>query len=195
MASLDRKRFIITIVVFVSLLAICIVLNYIPAFSHLEMIFRILPQAWIYLFFGFATTYVQSHYEKKEAENGAKYLVINNSFLKKLLIPENRIKESQGYIKIKDRNKITIFSVVLYLIGLSVVIGIIIMMFIPQISTKTIHVIFGGSKSHQSIEINTINSIFVYYSSMAYMILPIIGFIFRNIYFAIKSKKQKDRTN
>ncbi len=192
MTKLDKKRFFTIVAILLTLLAVIIVISYIPVLSHLEMIFRVLPQAYFYLIFGFALTYVQSHYDKKEAENGAKYLTINNVLLKKILFSKNRITDSQGYIKVENRSKITVFSVVLYLIGVLIVCGIIIMICTPQIQTKTIHILFGGSVSRQDNEINTVNSIFIYFSSMAYMILPLIGFVFRNVYFIIRSKNKDE---
>ena len=83
MSKEHKKRVGIVLFVFFSLFAISIAIAYIPALSHLEMIFKILPQTILYLFFGFSITYTQSHYNNKEASNGAKYVNITNPFFEK----------------------------------------------------------------------------------------------------------------
>ena len=188
MSKDNKKRFVIVLLVFFSLIAISIAIAYIPALSHLEMIFKILPQTMIYLFFGFTTTYELSHYNNKEASNGAKYVNITNPFLKKMLIPKERTKDTTGYIKVENRSKITIASLLLYLIGAIIVLNIFVMMLIPQVQTEGIHVLIGGRLSHGDVVINTINSIVVYFSSLAFMILPLLVFFIRFIYFGAKAK-------
>ena len=153
------------------------------------MIFKILPQSILYLFFGFTITYTQSHYNNKEASNGAKYVNITNPFLKRILIPKERTKDTDGYIKVENRSEITISSLLLYFLGVITVINIIIMMLIPQVQTDGIHVLIGGRLSHGDAVINTINSIVVYFSSLAFMILPLLVFFVRGIYFGTKAKK------
>ena len=180
----------IVLLVFLCLIAVCIAISYLPALSYLEMIFRILPQTILYLFFGFAITYTQSHYNNKEASNGAKYVSITNPFLKRILIPKERTKDTDGYIKVENRSKITISSLLLYLIGIIIVINIFVMMLIPQVQTKEIHVLIGGRLSHGDTVINTINSIVVYFSSLAFMILPLLVFFARCIYFGARAKNK-----
>ena len=189
MSKEHKKRVGIVLFVFFSLFAISIAIAYIPALSHLEMIFKILPQTILYLFFGFSITYTQSHYNNKEASNGAKYVNITNPFLKRILIPKERTKDTDGYIKVENRSKITISSLLLYLIGVIVVINIFVMMLIPQVQTDGIHVLTGGRLSHGDTVITTINSIVVYFSSLAFMILPLLVFFIRCIYFGTKAKK------
>ena len=189
MSKEHKKRVGIVLFVFSSLFAISIAISYIPALSHLEMIFKILPQSILYLFFGFTITYTQSHYNNKEASNGAKYVNIANPFLKRILIPKERTKDTDGYIKVENRSKITISSLLLYLFGLIVVIIIFVMMLIPQVQTDGIHVLTGGRLSHGDTVITTINSIVVYFSSLAFMILPLLVFFIRCIYFGTKAKK------
>ena len=190
MSKGHKKRFVILLFVFFSLIAISIAIAYIPALSHLEMTFKILPQTMIYLFFGFTTTYELSHYNNKEASNGAKYVNITNPFLRKILIPKERTKDINGYIKVENRSKITIASLLLYLIGATIVLNIFVMMLIPQVQTKEIHVLIGGRLSHGDVVINTINSIVVYFSSLAFMILPLLVFFIRCIYLGAKSKNK-----
>ena len=190
MSKKHRKRVAIVLFVFFSWFAISIAIAYIPALSHLEMIFKILPQTILYLFFGFAITYTQSHYNNKEASNGAKYVSITNPFLKRILIPKERTKDTDGYIKVENRSKITISSLLLYLFGLIVVIIIFVMMLIPQVQTDGIHVLTGGRLSHGDTVITTINSIVVYFSSLAFMILPLLVFFIRCIYFGTKAKNK-----
>ena len=185
-----KKRAVIVLLVFFCLIATSIAIAYIPALSHLEMIFKILPQTIFYLFFGFSITYVQSHYNNKEASNGAKYVNITNPFLKKLLIPKERTKDTDGYIKVENRSKITISSLLLYLIGVIIVVNIFVMMLIPQVQTAGIHVLIGGRLSHRDAVINTINSIVVYFSSLAFMILPLLVFFARCIYFWARAKNK-----
>ena len=180
----------IVLLVFLCLIAVCIAISYLPALSHLEMIFRILPQAILYLFFGFAITYTQSHYKNKEASNGAKYVSITNPFLKRILIPKERTKDTDGYIKVENRIKITISSLLLYLIGIIIVINIFVMMLIPQVQTEEIRVLIGGSLSRGALVINTVNSIVVYFSSLAFMILPLLVFFARCIYFGARAKNK-----
>lgn len=180
----------IVLLVFLCLIAVCIAISYLPALSHLEMIFRILPQAIFYLFFGFAITYTQSHYKNKEASNGAKYVSITNPFLKRILIPKERTKDTDGYIKVENRIKITISSLLLYLIGIIIVINIFVMMLIPQVQTEEIRVLIGGSLSRGALVINTVNSIVVYFSSLAFMILPLLVFFARCIYFGARAKNK-----
>ena len=176
--------------VFLYLIAVCIAIAYIPTLSHLEMIFKILPQTVLYLFFGFTITYTQSHYNNKEASNGAKYVSITNPFLKMIFIPKERTKDTDGYIKVENRSKITISSLLLYLIGIIIVINIFVMMLIPQVQTEEIHVLIGGRLSHGDLVINTINSIVVYFSSLAFMILPLLVFFARCIYLGTKAKNK-----
>ena len=190
MSKEHKKRVGIVLFVFFSLFAISIAIAYIPALSHLEMIFKILPQTILYLFFGFSITYTQSHYNNKEASNGAKYVNITNPFLKRILIPKERTKDTDGYIKVENRSKITISSLLLYLFGLIVVIIIFVMMLIPQVQTDGIHVLTGGRLSHGDTVITTINSIVVYFSSLAFMILPLLVFFIRCIYFGTKAKNK-----
>ena len=109
-----KKRAVIALLIFFCLIVVSIAISYIPALSHLEMIFKILPQTILYLFFGFAITYTQSHYNNKEASNGAKYVNITYPFLKRVLIPKERTKDTDGYIKVENRSKITISSLLLY---------------------------------------------------------------------------------
>jgi hypothetical protein len=154
------------------------------------MIFKILPQTVFYLFFGFAITYVQSHYNNREASNGAKYVNITSPFLKKILIPKDRAKDIDGYIKVEDRSKITISSLLLYSIGVIIVLNIFVMMLIPQVQTEEIHVLIGGRLSHGNATINTVNSIVVYFSSFAFMVLPLLVFFVRCIYFGVKAKNK-----
>ena len=189
MSKEHKKRVGIVLFVF-SLFAISIAIAYIPALSHLEMIFKILPQAILYLFFGFTITYTQSHYNNKEASNGAKYVNITNPFLKRILIPKERTKDTDGYIKVENRSKITISSLLLYLFGVIIVINIFVMMLIPQVQTEGIHVLIGGRLSHRNAVINTINSIVVYFSSLVFMILPPLVFFARSIYFGAKAKNK-----
>ena len=184
-----KKRVGIVLFVF-SLFAISIAIAYIPTLSHLEMIFKILPQTILYLFFGFTITYTQSHYNNKEASNGAKYVNIKNPFLKRILIPKERTKDTDGYIKVENRSKITILSLLLYLFGVIIVINIFVMMLIPQVQTEGIHVLIGGRLSHRNAVINTINSIVVYFSSLVFMILPPLVFFIRCIYFGTKAKNK-----
>ena len=190
MSKEHKKRVGIVLFVFFSLFAISIAIAYIPALSHLEMIFKILPQTILYLFFGFAITYTQSHYNNKEASNGAKYVNITYPFLKRILIPKERTKDTDGYIKVENRSKITISSLLLYLIGVIVVINIFVMMLIPQVQTEGMHVLIGGRLSHGDLVINTINSIVVYFSSLAFMILPLLVFFARCIYFGARAKNK-----
>lgn len=190
MSKNTKKRSVIVLLVFFCLFAISIAIAYIPALSHLEMIFKILPQTILYLFFGFTTTYVQSHYNNREAINGAKYVNITNPFLKTILIQKERTKDTDGYIKVENRSKITIASLLLYLIGVIIVINIFVMMLISQIQTEEIHVLIGGRLSHGDVVISTINSIVVYFSSLVFMILPPLGFFIRCIYFGVKAKNQ-----
>ena len=190
MSKYTKKRAVIVLLVFLCLIAVCIAISYLPALSYLEMIFRILPQTILYLFFGFAITYTQSHYNNKEASNGAKYVSITNPFLKRILIPKERTKDTDGYIKVENRSKITISSLLLYLIGIIIVINIFVMMLIPQVQTKEIHVLIGGRLSHGDVAINTINSIVVYFSSLAFMILPLLVFFARCIYFGARAKNK-----
>ena len=154
------------------------------------MIFKILPQAVLYLFFGFTITYTQSHYNNKEASNGAKYVSITNPFLKRILISKERTKDTDGYIKVENRSKITISSLLLYLIGIIIVINIFVMMLIPQVQTEEIHVLIGGRLSHGDVVISTINSIVVYFSSLIFMILPLLVFFVRSIYLGTKAKNK-----
>ena len=190
MSKYTKKRAVIVLLVFLCLIAVCIAIAYIPTLSHLEMIFKILPQAVLYLFFGFTITYTQSHYNNKEASNGAKYVSITNPFLKRILISKERTKDTDGYIKVENRSKITISSLLLYLIGIIIVINIFVMMLIPQVQTKEIHVLIGGRLSHGDAVINTINSIVVYFSSLVFMILPLLVFFVRGIYFGTKAKNK-----
>ena len=190
MSKEHKKRVGIVLFVFFSLFAISIAIAYIPALSHLEMIFKILPQTILYLFFGFSITYTQSHYNNKEASNGAKYVNITNPFLKRILIPKERTKDTDGYIKVENRSKITISSLLLYLFGVIIVINIFVMMLIPQVQTEGIHVLIGGRLSHGDTVINTINSIVVYFSSLVFMILPLLVFFARGIYFRAKAKNK-----
>ena len=194
MSKEHKKRVGIVLFVFFSLFAIrfaiSIAIAYIPALSHLEMIFEILPQTILYLFFGFSITYTQSHYNNKEASNGAKYVNITNPFLKRILIPKERTKDTDGYIKVENRSKITISSLLLYLFGVIIVINIFVMMLIPQVQTDGIHVLIGGRLSHRNAVINTINSIVVYFSSLVFMILPLLVFFARGIYFRAKAKNK-----
>ena len=190
MSKYTKKRAVIVLLVFLCLIAVCIAISYLPALLHLEMIFRILPQTILYLFFGFAITYTQSHYNNKEASNGAKYVSITNPFLKRILIPKERTKDTDGYIKVENRSKITISSLLLYLIGIIIVINIFVMMLIPQVQTKEIHVLIGGRLSHGDVVINTINSIVVYFSSLAFMILPLLVFFARCIYLGARAKNK-----
>ena len=194
MSKEHKKRVGIVLFVFFSLFAIrfaiSIAIAYIPALSHLEMIFTILPQTILYLFFGFTITYTQSHYNNKEASNGAKYVNIKNPFLKRILIPKERTKDTDGYIKVENRSKITILSLLLYLFGVIIVINIFVMMLIPQVQTEGIHVLIGGRLSHRNAVINTINSIVVYFSSLVFMILPLLVFFARGIYFRAKAKNK-----
>ena len=187
MSKYTKKRAVIVLLVFLCLIAVCIAISYLPALSHLEMIFRILPQTILYLFFGFAITYTQSHYNNKEASNGAKYVSITNPFLKRILIPKERTKDTDGYIKVENRSKITISSFLIYLLGVIIVINIFVMMLIPQVQTDGIHVLIGGRLSHGDTVINTINSIVVYFSSLAFMILPLLVFFARCIYFGARA--------
>ena len=190
MSKYTKKRAVIVLLVFLCLIAVCIAISYLPALSHLEMIFRILPQTILYLFFGFVITYTQSHYNNKEASNGAKYVSITNHFLKRILIPKERTKDTDGYIKVENRSKITISSLLLYLIGIIIVINIFVMMLIPQVQTKEIHVLIGGRLSHGDVVVNTINSIVVYFSSLAFLILPLLVFFARCIYFGARAKNK-----
>ena len=190
MSKEHKKRVGIVLFVFFSLFAISIAIAYIPALSHLEMIFTILPQTILYLFFGFTITYTQSHYNNKEASNGAKYVNITNPFLKRILIPKERTKDIDGYIKVENRSKITISSFLIYLLGVITVINIFVMMLIPQVQTDGIHVLIGGRLSHRDVVINTINSIVVYFSSLAFMTLPLIVFFARCIYFGARAKNK-----
>ena len=190
MSKYTKKRAVIVLLVFLCLIAVCIAISYLPALSHLEMIFRILPQAILYLFFGFTITYTQSHYNNKEASDGAKYVSITNPFLKRILIPKERTKDTDGYIKVENRSKITISSLLLYLIGIIIVINIFVMMLIPQVQTEEIRVLIGGKLSHGDVVINTINSIVVYFSSLAFMILPLLVFFARCIYFGARAKNK-----
>ena len=189
MSKEHKKRVGIVLFVFFSLFAISIAIAYIPALSHLEMIFKILPQTILYLFFGFSITYTQSHYNNKEASNGAKYVNITNPFLKRILIPKERTKDTDGYIKVENRSKITISSLLLYLFGLIVVIIIFVMMLIPQVQTDGIHVLTGGRLSRGYTVITTINSIVVYFSSLAFMILPLL--VFLSDVFVLELKQEK----
>ena len=190
MSKYTKKRAVIVLLLFLCLIAVCIAISYLPALSHLEMIFRILPQTILYLFFGFTITYTQSHYNNKEASNGAKYVNITNPFLKRILIPKERTKDINGYIKVENRSKITISSFLIYLLGVIIVINIFVMMLIPQVQTDGIHVLIGGRLSHGDTVINTINSIVVYFSSLAFMILPILVFFIRCVYFGTKARKK-----
>ena len=190
MSKYTKKRAVIVLLVFLCLIAVCIAFSYLPALSHLEMIFRILPQTILYLFFGFAITYTQSHYNNKEASNGAKYVSITNPILKRILIPKERTKDTDGYVKVENRSKITISSLLLYLIGIIIVINIFVMMLTPQVQTEEIRVLIGGRLSHGDVVINTINSIVVYFSSLAFMILQLLVFFARCIYFGAKSKNK-----
>ena len=190
MSKYTKKRAVIVLLVFLCLIAVCIAISYLPALSYLEMIFRILPQTILYLFFGFVITYTQSHYNNKEASNGAKYVSITNPFLKRILIPKERTKDTDGYIKVENRSKITISSLLLYLFGVIVVIIIFVMMLIPQVQTDGIHVLTGGRLLHGDTVITTINSIVVYFSSLAFMILPLLVFFIRCIYFGTKAKNK-----
>ena len=190
MSKYTKKRAVIVLLAFLCLIAVCIAISYLPALSHLEMIFSILPQTILYLFFGFAITYTQSHYNNKEASNGAKYVNITYPFLKRILIPKERTKDTDGYIKVENRSKITISSLLLYLIGVIVVINIFVMMLIPQVQTEGMHVLIGGRLSHRDLVINTINSIVVYFSSLAFMILPLLVFLARCIYFGARAKNK-----
>ena len=190
MSKYTKKRAVIVLLVFLCLIVVCIAISYLPALSHLEMIFRILPQTIFYLFFGFAITYTQSHYNNKEASNGAKYVSITNPFLKRILIPKERTKDTDGYIKVENRSKITISSLLLYLIGIIIVISIFVMMLIPQVQTEEIRVLIGGRLSHGALVINTVNSIVVYFSSLAFMILPLLVFFARCIYFWDRAKNK-----
>ena len=190
MSKKHKKRVTIVLFVFFSLFVISIAISYIPALSHLEMFFKILPQTILYLFFGFTITYTQSHYNNKEASNGAKYVNITNPFLKMILIPKERTKDIDGYIKVENRSKITISSLLLYLFGVIIVINIFVMMLIPQVQTEGIHVLIGGRLSHRNAVINTINSIVVYFSSLVFMILPLLVFFARGIYFRAKAKNK-----
>ena len=190
MSKYTKKRAVIVLLVFLCLIAVCIAVAYIPTLSHLEMIFKILPQTILYLFFGFGITYTQSHYNNKEASNGAKYVSITNPFLKRILIPKERTKDTDGYIKVENRSKITISSLLLYLIGIIIVINIFVMMLIPQVQTEEIRVLIGGRLSHGDVVVNTINSIVVYFSSLAFMILPLLVFFARCIYLGARAKNK-----
>ena len=190
MSKKHKKRVAIVLFVFFSLFVISIAISYIPTLSHLEMIFKILPQTILYLFFGFTITYTQSHYNNKEASNGAKYVSITNPFLKRILIPKERTKDIDGYIKVENRCKITISSFLIYLLGVIIVINIFVMMLIPQAQTDGIHVLIGGRLLHGDTVINTINSIVIYFSSLAFMILPLLVFFIRCVYFGTKARKK-----
>ena len=115
---------------------------------------------------------------------------ITYPFLKRILIPKERTKDTDGYIKVENRSKITISSLLLYLIGVIVVINIFVMMLIPQVQTEGMHVLIGGRLSHGDLVINTINSIVVYFSSLAFMILPLLVFFARCIYFGARAKNK-----
>ena len=195
MSKYTKKRAVKVLLVFLCLIAVCIAIAYIPTLSHLEMIFKILPQAVLYLFFGFTITYTQSHYNNKEASNGAKYVSITNPFLKRILISKERTKDTDGYIKVENRSKITISSLLLYLIGTIIVINIFVMMLIPQVQTEEIHVLIGGRLSHGDVVISTINSIVVYFSSLVFMILPLLVFFVRGIYFGARAKNNSNLSN
>ena len=190
MSKYTKKRAVIVLLVYLCIIAVCIAVAYIPTLSHLEMIFKILPQTILYLFFGFGITYTQSHYNNKEASNGAKYVSITNPFLKRILIPKERTKDTDGYIKVENRSKITISSLLLYLIGIIIVINIFVMMLIPQVQTEEIRVLIGGRLSHGALVINTVNSIVVYFSSLAFMILPLLVFFAKCIYFWARAKNK-----
>ena len=190
MSKYTKKRTVRLLLVYLCLTMVCIAISYLPALSHLEMFFRILPQTILYLFFGFAITYTQSHYNNKEASNGARYVSITNPFLKRILIPKERTKDTDGYIKVENRSKITISSLLLYLIGIIIVINIFVMMLIPQVQTEEIRVLIGGRLSHGDVVINTINSIVVYFSSLAFIILPLLVFFARCIYFGARAKNK-----
>ena len=190
MSKYTKKRAVIVLLVYICIIAVCIAVSYIPTLSHLEMIFNILPQTIFYLFFGFTITYTQSHYNNKEASNGAKYVNITNPFLKRILIPKERTRDIYGYVEVENRSKITISSFLIYLLGVIIVINIFVMTLIPQVQTEEIHVLIGGRLSHGALVINTVNSIVVYFSSLAFMILPLLVFFARCIYFWARAKNK-----
>ena len=60
-----------------------------------------------------------------------KYIIVNNEFLRKLLINSHERHESK-YVKVEDRKKLTVYSLVLYIILAVVLVMALVMMFIPE---------------------------------------------------------------
>ena len=61
-----------------------------------------------------------------------RYVIVNNKFLRKLLINSNKRYESK-YVKVEDRKKLSVYSLVLYIVLAVIFVIALVMMFIPEI--------------------------------------------------------------
>ena len=99
-----------------------------------------------------------------------KYVSLKSNFLANCLIPKQK-----GYVKVNDRKKISLFSLIFYLLFVVLVITLVLMFFIPTISCEEFVASFGR---HRRIKwsINTLNEKIVFLLPMIFFLIELIAY-------------------
>lgn len=114
----------------------------------------------IFMSLSWALVRFAAPYQKNIAQ---KYIVLPNAFLARCLLPKQR-----GYVKVADRRKISLFSLVFYGLFAVVSIALVLCFLLPDVPCETFTAYF-GRKNTRSYEICTWNEKMVYFLPMAFM--------------------------
>ena len=135
----------------------------------------------------FSLQFIRSFAPYKETSK-LKYISLNNDFLIKCLVPKQK-----SYVKVNDRKKISLFSLVLYLLFTFLVLVLVMMFVLPDIPCETFVALF-GKRGRAEWEINTLNEKLAYLLTFLFHLTEWIAFFAIGVPRLIKNKSESPKS-
>ena len=137
------------------------------------------------LFVSYCLAFVLAPYNPNKPRR--KYVVIHNSFLRKITIPPRN--PYLKYVKVKDRNKLAVSSLILYLLQVAVLIAFIVLQCIEPIPCEPVLLPTGGRYRPSAFLATTYNQKIPYIATMLILLFQLVSAIIISL---IDHKKSKE---
>ena len=123
-----------------------------------------------------------------EKTSKLKYISLNNKFLANCLIPKQN-----GYVKVNDRKKISLFSFLFYMLFAILVIVLVLMFILPDIPCEEFVARF-GKRGQINWSVNTLNEKLINLLPILFFLVEFITYISIGIPIMIKNKTESKKS-
>ena len=118
-----------------------------------------------------------------------KYISLKSDFLAKCLIPKKK-----GYVKVNDRKKISLFSLIFSFLFVILVLVLLLMVILPPIPCEPFTATFGRRRPVVEWVVNTVNEKIIWGLPMLFFCTELISFLLLGAPGIIKSKTESKKS-